>query len=423
MSEGKLIFRNVILLIALCGPAVAQDRPASVARTRLEKLRARIYQLPKVDTWRFSIDASGFPPSMRTPLKLTPESKYSVRWNRHARSAGGLTVRAEGLAADQALASGRRVLPYVRYALMPHYLTAEPRSLINRHLTLPYKSVVQGADKLIFTPQFRTGMTRSEIRFDPETEQIRQIVFVTARGNLTVTFEWTDHKGRWLLKRLSQRSTGQQVDIRFRYKAIEQRMLVSHVDATSTAGEKKTQFSLSPAAHKLGIQGAGMQTPRGVFAKAVGLMKAKDYHAFARCLTPNNRDQMNMGLIAVAGFATMGQDRKPDPAKRKLLEKIFRRYRLTPLLTGNQDRAALEKAVQAVKQKAWLLDDLIRFAAKHGRRGSPLGAANLGILQDDVKITGDRATATVKQDAGGKQRSKPIAFRKIDGIWLIAIGG
>ena len=115
-----------------------------------------------------------------------------------------------------------------------------------------------------------------------------------------------------------------------------------------------------------------------------------------------------------------------DPAAvEKEAKDIFAKHKVPEKQDGdNVDmndetkmRAMLKEKLKDVPDKGALAGDLIMFMKKHSKKGSDFSMFE-GTVKD-VKIDGDKATATLSKPDG---KSSDIKFAKKDGRWYLALG-
>lgn len=167
----------------------------------------------------------------------------------------------------------------------------------------------------------------------------------------------------------------------------------------------------------------GGKTPQDTFTKLKAAQEKKDHKAMASCLTSATLDKMNLGLTLVAGFATMGKDFKPDPAKEKELDAIFAKHGLKDLKKQKSKEDA-EKTMASIKDKPGLYADLITFIEKNSKKGS-FNMPEFVELKD-VKVEGETATGKLVSKRKGKDgkdetKTEDVTFKNVNGEWLMHI--
>ena len=119
------------------------------------------------------------------------------------------------------------------------------------------------------------------------------------------------------------------------------------------------------------------------------------------------RNKQNaVGAMFAMGFMGMGGDEKAK------VEAIFKEHGIA---TGPEGKEVdMVTVLEKIDCKAFLID-AYEYLAEHGDSK----ARDPGSVED-VEIDGDTATATiVREIASGATKKQKVAFRKVDGGWLI----
>ena len=176
-----------------------------------------------------------------------------------------------------------------------------------------------------------------------------------------------------------------------------------------------------------GAQDADRASPQAVFDAAVKASKAKDFKAFAACLTPESQGKLARQLaglgIMLKSFSAFDKEGKMKD-KIAALDKLMDKHGLTKeaieKLKTSKDPKDLENnnkvIATAIKDKPAFVGDFMKWldASNPGKnKGGPLDEATL----KDVKITGDKAAGMVVT----KEKEEPMKFAKLGGGWRIVL--
>jgi hypothetical protein len=172
-------------------------------------------------------------------------------------------------------------------------------------------------------------------------------------------------------------------------------------------------------------------SPKAVFEAAVNAVKKKDWKTFYACLTKDGQETMT-GQVAFVGLMVRGfaEFDKTGKTKEKMapLTKILDKHGLTTETLDKMKKEApkpskdpkeMAKAFRAlaapVKNKAGFISEVLEFLDKAStkKQQNPLENATL----KDVKVDGDRATATVVTKKGDEKTEEKITFVKTGGSW------
>ena len=175
----------------------------------------------------------------------------------------------------------------------------------------------------------------------------------------------------------------------------------------------------------------GYASPTAVFEAAIKASKKKDFKAFTACLTPESQDKLAGQLVGIGEmFKAFSALDKEGKMKDKLadLDKIMDKHGLTKEAMGKlkqtKDPKEIEKNNKAiaaiVKDKPAFVGEVVAWldSANPGKgKGGPLDTAEL----KGLKVTGDKATATVVTKPDGKEKEEPWEFAKVKGGWRIVL--
>jgi len=182
----------------------------------------------------------------------------------------------------------------------------------------------------------------------------------------------------------------------------------------------------------------GHRSPESVFEAAKSAVQEKDWEGFCECLTPESRDQLAGVLLFSAvmakgfsGLAALGGPEKAQEAEEKLkplmdvlaehgldeatLENMRSEGRMTP---GRADNDRLQQVLAPVKNRNKFVADMMTVMQQVSDRSlpSPMGPdARL----EDLEVGDDSATGYIVQTRNDKENRDKIAFKKVDGNWLI----
>ncbi len=188
------------------------------------------------------------------------------------------------------------------------------------------------------------------------------------------------------------------------------------------ANEKATEVGKSAPAP------TSYSTPVAVFDAAKAAGETEDWKGFCACLTPESLDMFAGGLVMAGSmmeaFAALGGEEGKVAAAA--IKDVLSRHGLTDEklqeaqakadpTAGPESVAALSAAIQ--DKAAFIADMLSSMKTASGDAGGkqpgPTIAKDARLV--DVQIEGESATATVEVQG----KSQPIAFKKIDGGWMI----
>jgi hypothetical protein len=175
---------------------------------------------------------------------------------------------------------------------------------------------------------------------------------------------------------------------------------------------------------------AGGDTPEETFKTATAAFEKEDWKTFCDCMTPESKDTMAVGMATVGmmiqGFAALGGDEadketakiKETLAKHGLTEDFFKE--LEKKEQPNDEAAAMKMMLEPVKDRGQFVADMMGAMQAMGDKGPQAGPSMPKDAElKDVKIDGDSAKGSIEFERDGKQQSEPIAFKKIDGKWLM----
>ena len=156
--------------------------------------------------------------------------------------------------------------------------------------------------------------------------------------------------------------------------------------------------------------GPSAASPEAVFNTAKQAGQSKDWRTFYACFDPEKAPEMLLGIIMMAGFATMN-----DKEGEKELNSILARHNFDPEKQKSSGMGDAKQAVAAIKDPPGLFQELMSFSEKKTKKG---GQATMDIQGDltDLKVDGDKASATIAMKEGKKM---PLHFVRRGGSWYV----
>jgi hypothetical protein len=175
-----------------------------------------------------------------------------------------------------------------------------------------------------------------------------------------------------------------------------------------------------------------LETPEATLRAAQSAAASHDYPALCRLMTPSAREQMAAGLVALGGFlkaVSKGKEKSPQAKLAEKIGEVFEKHGLNEKtiprirINGNasqedQDRE-LRKLAGPVKDHCAFVADVLKTMREYGDRPDARLIEENARLED-LKVSGDTATATFVQSRKGKESKSPIAFQKVEGSWKIS---
>jgi hypothetical protein len=164
------------------------------------------------------------------------------------------------------------------------------------------------------------------------------------------------------------------------------------------------------------------KTPQAVFDAAMVAQNKKDFKAMVACLAPEARKDMASGFAWAALNIKEGNPGEIRKALKPMFD-VLDKHGLTQKATKNiqlgddpkveaKSRLALRKMI---KNHAAFAAEYLAAQDKVGGGDRP-GETKTKLTE--LKIKGDKATATMEVDFGGNQPTRqPIEFVKIGGGW------
>jgi hypothetical protein len=173
-------------------------------------------------------------------------------------------------------------------------------------------------------------------------------------------------------------------------------------------------------------------TPEATLRAARSAAASHDYSALCRLMTPSARELLAAGLVVFGDFVKTVSKGKENSPQAKLAEKIgevFEKHGLNektiPRIRINrnasqedQDREMRKLAGPVKDHFAFVADVLKTMHEYGGKPDARLIEENARI--EDLKVSGDTATATFVQSRKGKESKSPIVFQKVEGGWKIS---
>lgn len=169
-------------------------------------------------------------------------------------------------------------------------------------------------------------------------------------------------------------------------------------------------------------------TPEAAFDGVKKAFEKEDWPALCQCLTEDSVDVMAAGLVMAGSmmeaFAAMGGE--DGAAAAKQVKEVLKKHgvesdALKKMGEQNADMEpaeAMKKVVEPIQDRPAFIGDM--FAAMKAMKGDQAAAPPQ--LQPaaklvDMKIEGDAATGSIEVEG----EKKPIAFKKVNGGWLVDI--
>ncbi len=189
---------------------------------------------------------------------------------------------------------------------------------------------------------------------------------------------------------------------------------------------------LVPACNSSSSRSPSYSSPQEVFNAASGAAAKEDWETFSNCLTEDSRNNVAGMLVISATFMkafgemdkTKGKERfKPvDDALKKhgVTDEMLKSKDINPINPdANAQRQMIAKLAEPIKDKAAFIGDMMRALKQVSDSKNSMTPLE-GELKD-VKVDGDTAKGTYVSKKGGKEKSEPIEFRKVDGGWKIEL--
>jgi hypothetical protein len=177
---------------------------------------------------------------------------------------------------------------------------------------------------------------------------------------------------------------------------------------------------------------SALESPEATLKAAQSAAASHDYPALCRLLTPTAREQMAAGLVALGGLLKAMNKGTAEGSQAKLAEKIgevFEKHGLNektiPRIKINADASQedqdkeLRKLAGPVKDPCAFVADVLKAMHEHGDKPDGRLIEENARLED-LKVSGDTATATFVQSRKGTESKSPIAFQKVEGGWKIS---
>jgi hypothetical protein len=201
---------------------------------------------------------------------------------------------------------------------------------------------------------------------------------------------------------------------------------------TKSAGAWLCLLSLSPLLAGCGASGGGYSSPEAVAVAAKAAIDKKDMGAFYDCLTEESQ-QVMVGAMVMAGsmmqmmsaMAAIGGPEAMAEAKKEVgdVPAVMEKHGLTEesLKGANSDPTkekmqAMAGLAEAVKDKRSFVYDMFSALDKL-KAGGPELSQNFSGELSDLKIDGDKATATLMTPRGEEE----LDFHKTAAGWRLHI--
>lgn len=179
-----------------------------------------------------------------------------------------------------------------------------------------------------------------------------------------------------------------------------------------------------PAGTGGGSGKAGGKSPEATFKTMQSAALKQDNATMFACMDPQSHDSVLLGMTIAAGFLSFGKDETQKKAIEDGLQGILDKHGVVQL--GNDevkmtDKASMDQAASkmfgGVKDKPALFAELTAFIEKNSEKKAPKKNYGEGTLKD-VKVEGDKATATFEKPDGSSQ---PVKFINRDGLWYVGV--
>jgi hypothetical protein len=191
----------------------------------------------------------------------------------------------------------------------------------------------------------------------------------------------------------------------------------------------------------VGCGGGGHDSPEAAFDAWKAAGASKDWNGVCKCMTADSRDAMASSMVITGTmakmFATMAPDgEKGEEAKAalKAIDEVFKKHGIDEDAMkkmqekrGGKKPDGPEEALAMLKELAAPIKDKPAFIGEMFAELDKLNDdASLGLPFEnatlkDLEVDGDTAMATIVKNTDGVEKSNAIAFKKVDGGWLIDI--
>jgi DNA-directed RNA polymerase subunit RPC12/RpoP len=174
---------------------------------------------------------------------------------------------------------------------------------------------------------------------------------------------------------------------------------------------------------------ARYSTPEAVWDAQKKATASKDWKTLYNTFTPESQEQLVGGVALIAQLLATRDEGMTALMKKHGVESAT--SALNPSSPGGfaqvlgQMQEQMKKASNSIKNKqAFFVDVMEYFADKGEEFQNQMGGQKAAMIPEslalkDVVIEGDAARGTQTINLMGRSMEMPVAFRKIDGSWLI----
>ncbi len=193
----------------------------------------------------------------------------------------------------------------------------------------------------------------------------------------------------------------------------------------------------------IGCGSGGHNSPQAAFDAMKTAGEKKDWKGLSECLTPDSRDAMAGSMViagsmmkAMSAFAAMAPAEDAEKMKTALknIDEILKKHGIDEEAMEKMQKktegkkpddpkevlALLKEIAAPIKDKPAFIGDMMKALDEMSDDDSSGMSFDNATLKD-VKVDGDTATATIVKKTDDGEESDPIAFRKVDGGWLVEI--
>lgn len=173
-----------------------------------------------------------------------------------------------------------------------------------------------------------------------------------------------------------------------------------------------------------------LATPEATLEAARAAAAKHDYAALCQLFTPGAQEDLAAGLVVVSRMvlASKADKEGAGPLRAKLREVLDKhglsennmpRIRIDAKATEEEQAREFRKLAAPIKDRCAFAVDVLGVLYRHGDKPGGRLIEESARLKD-VKVEGDKATATFVQARGGRESGGPVAFEKVGGEWKIS---
>jgi hypothetical protein len=181
------------------------------------------------------------------------------------------------------------------------------------------------------------------------------------------------------------------------------------------------------------------RTPEEAFAAASTAVEKEDWKGFCSCLTDDSQDmlagRMFMYVFMVKWMTGSPGTKPEDKAKVKAFDDVLAKHGLTEEAFKEQSKEAagdpkgpdvlenpLKGVVAAIKDRpAFVADVMAAIKQLDARAAEDMSPLPKDAELKDLQVEGDTAKAVLVKPHEGKEKRKPIQFRKVGNSWKIEL--